>query len=990
MKLKLVLFFSLVITLLFGLVLFPRTVNAQFTGDFGSITGSVKWGTEPIGADVHIEENTTHFGVNTYGPSFNTGAMLPPGTYTVTATVKGLNGESVIFTIGGQTVTVIGGETATVNFDASPLSGLVKGGLNGGGYVQFCPLDGSPCIGAMERYGSAYYQVGGNFSYPLPPGDYRVHAINWYGYEMGNVPVTVAVGQITDDPNLQFSLNLNTITGSVKWGTENINSEVLVMGNTTGYGVRKSASPFNTGSILPPDTYTVTAYVLGLNGESTLFTIGSQTITVAGGETATVNFDASSVSGLVKGNVNGSWPGGYVQFCPSNGTTCIGGMDRYGGPYYQIGSQFSYPLPPGDYTVHVINIYGENVGEVPVTVTTGQITQIADIHVPFHGSITGSVKWGTEPIGADVHIEENTTHFGINTYGPSFNTGAIFPPGTYTVTATVKWLNGESVLFTIGSQTVTVAEGETATVNFDASPISGLVKGSLSGGGYVQFCPLSGTPCIGNMDRYGSQYFQVGGNFSYPLPPGDYRVHAINWYGYNLGEIQTSVHISELTDLIATSVNLPTGDNVTASLGNVTATFTSVIDSGFMSLIKTSNPQGGQPPSQYRFLGTYYELTTTATYTGPITVSFTYNDADVHGQESNLKLFHWDGSAWHNITTSVDVVNNIITGVTPTLSPFAIGDLLNSPPTASAGGPYDVDEGSSVTLSGAGTDPDGDVLTYAWDLDHNGTFETSGQNVNYSAADIDGPAVKTVDLQVCDDKSSCATSTATINIHNVAPTAGVITLDPSGPQIIDATVNTNTSFADPGKLDTHTATWNWGDGNSTNGVVTESNGSGSVTGSHTYTSAGVYTLTITVTDNNSAAATKEYKYIVIYDPSAGFVTGGGQVSSSLFGISAKYTPNSQTPVGNVGYTFSNGSMVLASTQIDWLVVDGNIAILTGSGTINGTGNYYFLVSVIDGSPDKLRIRISDTLGNLIYDNQPGDPETSAPTTSISAGQIKIH
>ena len=97
--------------------------------------------------------------------------------------------------------------------------------------------------------------------------------------------------------------------------------------------------------------------------------------------------------------------------------------------------------------------------------------------------------------------------------------------------------------------------------------------------------------------------------------------------------------------------------------------------------------------------------------------------------------------------------------------------LINTAPTASAGGPYTVAEGSSVSVSATGSDPNGDSLTYAWDLDNDGTFETAGQTATFSAATLDGPTIRTIGLRASDGSAFSTVSTATVNVTNVEPTA---------------------------------------------------------------------------------------------------------------------------------------------------------------------------------------------------------------------------
>jgi len=96
--------------------------------------------------------------------------------------------------------------------------------------------------------------------------------------------------------------------------------------------------------------------------------------------------------------------------------------------------------------------------------------------------------------------------------------------------------------------------------------------------------------------------------------------------------------------------------------------------------------------------------------------------------------------------------------------PVLVGFSLGAPPTVDAGGPYSVAEGATVTVTATGSDPDNGTLTYAWDLDNNGTFETAGQSATFSAAGIEAPASRTIAVRVTDDDGFTATDTATVDV----------------------------------------------------------------------------------------------------------------------------------------------------------------------------------------------------------------------------------
>jgi hypothetical protein len=238
------------------------------------------------------------------------------------------------------------------------------------------------------------------------------------------------------------------------------------------------------------------------------------------------------------------------------------------------------------------------------------------------------------------------------------------------------------------------------------------------------------------------------------------------------------------------------------------------------------------------------------------------------------------------------------------------------------------------------------------------------------------------------------------------------------PQPAGSAVTVTANFTDVGTQDTHLCSVNWDDGSTTNGTVTETNGSGMCTASHTYTAPGVYSVVITITDDDTGSASRpiDLQFIVVFDPNAGFVTGGGWIMSPVgacqltpgcatqtgkanFGFVSKYKKGSNTPDGQTEFQFQAGDINFHSSEYDVgsLVVSGYKAQYKGTGDINGVPGYKFVLTAYDGDVnggggiDKFRMKITKN-GTVVYDNRIGasDDLDLANPLAISGGSIVIH
>ncbi len=331
----------------------------------------------------------------------------------------------------------------------------------------------------------------------------------------------------------------------------------------------------------------------------------------------------------------------------------------------------------------------------------------------------------------------------------------------------------------------------------------------------------------------------------------------------------------------------------------------------------------------------------------------------------------------------------------------------NSPPMADAGGPYSVNEGSSILLSSASaSDPDGDPLTYEWSPASLGSLsDTAALIPTYSAID-DGNEALT--LTVTDPDGLSDSASATVTVSNVPPELSSIS-GPIDPVEVNTAVVVGASFTDAGVDDTHSGTWDWGDTTTSAAAITQGAGSGSVSGTHGYAAPGIYEVSLSIDDGDGGAATQSLSYIVVYDPAAGFATGGGWIvpggdtsdtdddlpgldgsSRATFGFVVKYKNGASTvPSGSLEFHYNVGGFKLKSAAMDWLVVtNSNWAHFQGVAEIEGReGLFPFRVDARDDKTgdDRFVLKVwapgdNPNQNGIVY-KASGD---------LSGGQIKIH
>lgn len=254
----------------------------------------------------------------------------------------------------------------------------------------------------------------------------------------------------------------------------------------------------------------------------------------------------------------------------------------------------------------------------------------------------------------------------------------------------------------------------------------------------------------------------------------------------------------------------------------------------------------------------------------------------------------------------------------------------NIDPTASFSSTCDSLFACSFDAS-ASSDADGGIVDYAWDFGDASTGTGVNPQHTYAAA-----GDYTVTLTVTDNRGGTATSTSTVSVVNLAPTASFTASCDSAR--VCTLIATSSSDPDGSIVD---YTWDFGDASTATGAST----------THTYGADGTYPVSLTVTDNGGLTSTTVNDVTVAMPPppteEVSFV---GAASAMANATSVTATIPAGTQAGDlivVNVTQNVNTTVSLPTGSGWTLL-GTQAI--GTGDLRSTTWYKLAATGDAGTP----------------------------------------
>ena len=285
----------------------------------------------------------------------------------------------------------------------------------------------------------------------------------------------------------------------------------------------------------------------------------------------------------------------------------------------------------------------------------------------------------------------------------------------------------------------------------------------------------------------------------------------------------------------------------------------------------------------------------------------------------------------------------------------------NTPPTASAGGPYSGFRGDTVTLTGVASDADvGDTLTYSWALLSKPTGSTTvivpvGPTSTEASLTIDVTGNYLVEFTATDNGSpplgTSATTTVTTNNTQPVANAGL-------PQTVNVNqlVTLSGSVTDPDDFDSHTYAWSFAVlptlSNLINADIAQSGLPDQNTATFTPDVKGDYQVQLIVTDDGTPPSSSAPATVTITTNNSApiAVAGGDQLSVPLGGtVNLDGTGSSDPDLADtISYSWSFISKPVGSTAT--IVPDATPGLASFVADLKGDYNVQLTVTDDDVTP----------------------------------------
>ncbi|MCI0551445.1 MAG: PKD domain-containing protein [Anaerolineae bacterium] len=294
-------------------------------------------------------------------------------------------------------------------------------------------------------------------------------------------------------------------------------------------------------------------------------------------------------------------------------------------------------------------------------------------------------------------------------------------------------------------------------------------------------------------------------------------------------------------------------------------------------------------------------------------------------------------------------------GEVPGTSPFKVAAVQPLPPVVTAPADITIDEGSSALLAGEYTDSDSPIdHTVVWNLG-DGNIVEDELFVDHIYPDNGS---FTEQLTVTDIHGRVGTDITNITVQNVAPEVDFYYYPFVSHSQEEITFTGY--FFDPGALDTHTITWNFGDGFAP--LTTPE-----LTVTHAYERAGTYTVTLTVTDDDGGVGVAVFNLEVLNDP-------------PQFELGDDVTMDEGTQFTRSA-AFTDPDSAQWELEVDY--GDGSSPVNT---TLNAEGSFDLDHTYVDNGIYTLTVSITDDAGAVTSDTILVTVQNVAPVVNAGSDQ----